>query len=94
MDATISLGDWVRDRYDRTGRVTALHARCPESDFWLNRQEMEVTPEQRSGAWVSILVDGGGLVVQPIGTVAPVDDPGRPLNNTWTDHYFEGEVNR
>lgn len=84
-----ALGDWVRDQYGRTGRVTAIHHDCPEGSRWIAGQSIPVTAEQLASPWVSILLHGGGSVVQPIDTIAVMDaSPGQQLDNLWTDFYF------
>jgi len=80
---TVGLGDYVRDDYDRLGRVTAIHHECPESDVWLALQEK---PRRKEGRWVSVLVHGGGSVTMPDDAaqrVEPFD-----FENPWSDFYF------
>lgn len=87
-----TLTAWVRDQYGRVGRVTAIHHGCPESKAWIAGQQIPVTREQLDDYWVSVLLDGGGSVVQPIGTLTVMEvSPGQRLDNTWTDFYFGEE---
>lgn len=85
------LGDWVVDQYGRTGRVTAIHFACPESPSWIRGQAIPVTEAQRDGRWVSVLVHGGGAVVQPIDTLTVTEPPG-VIDNLWADVYFRMET--
>lgn len=87
----IVLGDWVRTQYGRIGRVIQKHHCCPQSDEWLAMQTTPVTAAQKDGPWCSVLIDGGGSVVQPIDTLSPVDEPPEFLAGPWARFYF-GEV--
>ena len=85
------LGDWVvTDNYGYVGRVYAVHHDCPEGPAWIAAQDIPVTEEQLRGLWVSILVHGGGAVVQPISTVRVLDESEAPaaLRNLYADMYF------
>lgn len=88
------LGDWVRDQHAHVGRVTAIHDSCPEAGWWIDLQVPEITDEQKSGRWVSILLHGQGSVACPIGTVVVLDELERPavLDNRWSDKYFREEA--
>lgn len=51
----------------RRGRIFDAHFYCPESDAWLEAQQL-LGPEPeawRKCRWVSVLVDTGGSVVVP-----------------------------
>ena len=85
------LGDWVVSmNYGYEGRVTEVHHWCPESEAWIAGQSVPVTDEQRKGRWVSVLVHGGGAVVQPISTVRVLGEGEHPdaLRNDYADMYF------
>ena len=89
----ICLGDWVRDQYGRIGRVVAKHYRCPEDEDWLSVQAIPISSAQRQEPWCSVLVHRSGSVVQPISTLARLDDPPPALENTWTCFYFREATN-
>lgn len=90
----IHRGAWVRSsRHGHMGRVSQVHRTCPESERWIQAQEIPVSDEERAGQWVSILKHGGGSVVVPISSVTALADDEHPdgLDNVWADHTFGEE---
>lgn len=83
----IYLGDYVRDSYGRTGRVTEVHLfECPQPEWWIVSQEKPVTDEQRNGHWVSYLTHRGGSCIQPMDTLTVIEP--FDLQNGWETEYF------
>ena len=85
------LGDWVKSlQYGHVGRVFKVHHWCPQDEAWIAIQSISVTDEQREERWVSILVDKGGSVVQPISTVRVLtaDEAPEKLRNDFASMYF------
>lgn len=70
----IAKGDFVvSSNHGHKGLVYDICIAEPNDEDWFDLQNIQPTPEQKTGVWVSILIDGGGAVYVALDTISLIE---------------------
>ena len=82
-----NIGDYViTKKHGNKGRISDIHARCPQPPYWIEGQTVPVTEQELQGLWYSVLCHPSGSVCVSESDIEKIDP--FPFENPWNEETF------